>query len=147
MVRGMAFLHCDKGAAAGRAYFPAAAQRAFNRRAISSRFDDFRAEVDRPVGRRRTEQFDRVIGSHGARNAVRAGLFHEVISRGPVAMAIEQRADDSAVQNSGKSFVFLLRLPFRHDRVALRKTANAQALRISRPATPAPIVRRVFFLE
>jgi len=147
MVRGMAFLHCDKGAAAGRAYFPAAAQRAFNRRAISSRFDDFRAEVDRPVGRRRTEQFDRVIGSHGARNAVGAGLFHEVISRGPVAVAIEQCADDSAVQDAGKSFVLRLRLPFRHDRVALRKTANAQALRVGRPAAPAPIVRRVFFLE
>jgi len=147
MVRGMAFLHCDKGAAAGRAYFPAAAQRAFNRRAISSRFDDFRAEVDRPVGRRRTEQFDRVIGSHGARNAVGAGLFHEVISRGPVAMAIEQRADDSAVQNSRESFVSWLRLPLRHDCVPFRKTANAQALGVGRAAAPAGIVRRVFFLE
>jgi len=52
-------------------------------------------------------------------------------------MAIEQRADDAAIQNALKSFVFFLWFPLRNDFVVLRETANVQPIRIRRPAVTA----------
>src|SRR5437764_15367617 len=70
-----------------------------------------------------------------------------MISCGPVAVAIEQRPDDAAIQDSIKSFVFLLRFPFGDDLAILRETSNVQPARIRRATTPANIVRSVFFLK
>ena len=69
-----------------------------------------------------------------------SGVLADQMPRGrPIAMAIQQRADNSSIQDAGKRFVFLLRLPFRHQFIALREAANAQSVRIGRPATPAGI--------
>ena len=38
--------------------------------------------------------------------------------RRPVAVTIEQRPDDPAIENAGKCLVFRLRFPFRHDFIA-----------------------------
>jgi len=47
-----------------------------------------------------------------------ARLLHQVPGRSPVAVAIEQRADDTAIQDAGKRFIFRIRFPFRYDHVA-----------------------------
>ena len=62
-------------------------------------------------------------------------------------MAIEQRANNPAVQNSVKSFVFFLRFPFGDHFAIFRKTANMQAVWIRWTATEANVSRRIFFLE
>jgi hypothetical protein len=38
-------------------------------------------------------------------------MLHQMIGSRPIAMAIEQRADDAAVQYSPKSFVFFFWFP------------------------------------
>ena len=80
------------------------------------------------IGRRRAQELDRVLGGDGARWLVSAGLLHQVPRRGPVAMAVEQRADDAAAQHSFKRFVLLARLPLGDDFIAIRKAADVQAL-------------------
>ena len=62
-------------------------------------------------------------------------------------MAIEQRADDTAIQDSVKSFVFLLRFPFCNDLAVFWKTSDMQSFGIRRTAAPAGIVWCVFLLE
>ena len=74
------------------------------------------------------EQFDRVIRGNSAGRMVCARLVHEMLGRRPVAMAIEQRADDSAVQDAGKCFIFRLRYPLRTTSSPFDKTADAQPL-------------------
>ena len=93
----MAFFDRDKNATAGCASFSAGAQRAVNRRAVTGEIDNVRGKEDRTVGRSRPEKFDRVLSGHGARWMIRAGVFHQMISRGPVAVTIEQRPNDFAI--------------------------------------------------
>src|SRR5262245_60111577 len=62
-------------------------------------------------------------------------------------MTIEQRTNNSAVQNSVKSFVFLLWFPLGDHFAVLRKTANMQSVWIRWAATEANVSRRIFFLE
>ena len=144
----MAFRHGHESSAAGRANFSASRQCSFDRRATGSRFRHFRGEENRSVRRCRAEQLNRVIRRHGAGRTIVARRFHQVPRRRPIAVAIEQRADNPAVQHSRKRLIFRRGFPFRHDLiVALRKTANAQTVRIRRPATPARIRGRVAFLQ
>src|SRR5437763_2345137 len=75
------------------------------------------------------------------------GALHQMIGRGPVAVTIEQRADNSAVQNAGKRFVFRLGLPLSHNFAVLGKTSDPQTIAIRRTATPARISRSVLFLK
>ena len=76
-----------------------------------------------------------------------ARTFHQVIGGRPIAMAIEQRSDDPAVQNAGERFIFQFRFPFRDDFIPVEKTTNVQAIRIRRATTKARVGWRVFFLE
>lgn len=147
MKRGVAFLDRDKNSTACRANFAASGQRAFYRRPVARRFDNPGGQKDRIARRRRPEQFNRVLGRHGARHFLRIGFLHQVISRGPVAVTIQQRSDDPAVQNAGECFVLLLRLPLRNDFIALSKAANMQSIRIGGTTTKASVVRRVRFLK
>ena len=50
---------------------------------------------------------------------IQPGLLHQVISRRPVAVTIEQRADDPATQHSGKRFLISLRLESGDNLIAL----------------------------
>src|SRR5205807_10481990 len=103
--------------------------------------------LDGSVGRRRSQQLDRIVRGDGARRMVRSGFLHQVISRGPIAMTIEQRADDAAAQHSRKGFLISLGLERRDDFIATWKAANVQTFFIRRTATKAGIVWRVSFLE
>jgi len=72
---------------------------------------------------------------------------HQVIGRRPIAMTVEQRADNAAIQDPGKRFVFLLWFPFCNDFAVLRKTANTQSFGIRWAAAPTRIVRGIAFLQ
>src|SRR5689334_14262831 len=66
---------------------------------------------------------------------------------GPVAMTVEQCADDAAAQHAFKRFVLLAGVPFGDDNIAVRKAAHVHTLRIRRSTTNAREIRRVSFLN
>ena len=147
MEGGMTFAHSDKSAATSGAYFSTDRQRAIDCRPIVGGFRDLRREENRRPCRRRTQQLDRIIRRHRARGSLFARFVHQVPGRCPVAVTIEQCADDSAIQDSGKCFVTRLRLPFRDDFLAARKASNPQSIRIRGTTAPAGIGGGVSFLE
>lgn len=147
MERGMTFRYRHESSATSRANFSATAQRSLDSCLFPFRFDDFRGKENRTVCRRWAQQLNGVIRGHRAWRPIFTSALHQMPGRGPVAVAIEQRADDSAVEDTGKRFVFLLRFPFCHDFVAADETANVQPVRVGRPATEAGVRRRVKFLK
>jgi len=147
MKRWMTFLHRDKRAATSRTHSPAAAQGSFHRGFASLRLDNLRGKKNGAIGWCRPQKLDRVIGRDGARRLFFAACVHQMPGRGPVAVAIKQRTDDSAVQNAGKRFVFLLRGPFSYHFIAANEAANMKSLRVRRAATETGVSRRVKFLE
>ncbi len=62
-------------------------------------------------------------------------------------MAIEEGADDAAVENAGKCFVVGLCFPFRDHSIFLRETSYLQSFCIRRTAAEARVMRSIFFLE
>ena len=147
MICGMTFFHRDKNSATNGADFSAGAQCAFDGRAIIRQIHNSGRKKHRIVRRSWPQQFDRIFRGDGAWRAVLVCAFHQMISRGPVAMAIKQCPDNAAIQNSIERFVFLLRFPLSDDFAVLRETSNVQPVRIRRAATPADIVGRIFFLK
>lgn len=143
----MAFFDRDENAATRRANFSAGGERSFDGRAVVRKIDNVRGEMDCVVRGRRPQKLDRVIRGNSTRRAISASAFHQMIGAGPIAVTVEQRADDSAVQNAGKRFVFFLGLPISHDFVASDEAANVQSFGICRAAAEASVVRRVMFLE
>ena len=142
----MPVFYRDENSATRSANFPAGAQCSFDGRAIIRQIDNFRGKKDRIVRRRRPQQFDQIFRCDGAWRVILFRALHQMIRGGPIAMTVEQCADNPTIQNSGKSFVFLLRPPVCNDFTVLRKTANTQSFGIRWPATPARIVLGVLFL-
>lgn len=88
------------------------------------------------------------VRGHRAGRRGGAGLRHQVPGRGPIGMAIEQRADDATVEHAGEGFVMRLRMPLGDDGAVLRReAADAQPLGVGGSAAEAGVVRRVAFLE
>ena len=143
----MAGLDGHEGAATSGADFVVRDQLAFDDRFIFSRIDHPRDEFDWTIARRRAQELDRILGSDGAGRLVGAALLHQVPCRRPVAVTVEERADDPAAQHSLKRFVFLTRLPLRDNLVALGETANVQALRVRRSTAETRELRSVSFLN
>src|SRR5690606_8392806 len=86
-------------------------------------------------------------GGDRARQLARPGALQEVPGRGPVAVAVEQRADDPAVQHPGECLVVRLRRPLAHQFLALDEAAQAETLLVGRTAAEAHVVLRVAFLQ
>jgi len=93
----MAFFDRDENAATGGANFSAGAQCSFNRRAIIGQIDNFRRKKDRIVRRSRPKQFNRIFRRHRAWRMVLIRALHQVIGGRPVAVTIEQRANNPAI--------------------------------------------------
>src|SRR5205085_10592170 len=66
---------------------------------------------------------------------------------GPVAVAVEQRAADAAVQHPRERLVMTLGRPRRDERVALDEAPDAQALHVRGAAAEADAARREAFLD
>src|SRR5215813_3765549 len=70
-----------------------------------------------------------------------------MISGGPVAVAIEQCTDDSAVQHAGKCFVLRFRFPIGNDLTVFDEAAHVQPFGVRRSATKTSIFRSVLLLK
>jgi len=114
-MRGMAFFHCDENSAAGCASFSAGAQCSFDGRAIIGQIDNLGGKKHRIIRRSWPEQFDRIFRSDRAWRVLLLRTLHQMIGGCPITMAIEQRANDTAIQNALEGFVFSIRFPFRDD--------------------------------
>jgi len=147
MKSGMAFFHCNENSAACRANFSTAAKSSFDRRAIIGRLDHTRGKMNVTVRRCRSQKLDVIFGGHRARNSVRLRPLHQMIGRGPIAVAIQQRANDSAIQNARKSLVFFLRRPIGDDFIAMGETHDVKPLGIRRSTPETCVLRRVMFLQ
>lgn len=147
VVSRMSGLDRYKNSATRSTNFVVCDQLAFDRRARVGRVRNTRDEFDRTISRRRPQQLDRVFRGDRARRRVYVQPVHQVPRRGPVAMAVEQRADDAAVQHAFISFVFRTRLPLGNNLFAVCKAANMQALGISGTTTKAREIRREDFLN
>jgi len=109
----MAFFHCNKNSPTGCANFSTRGECSFNGRAVVSQIDNFSGKKHRIIRRRWPEQFDCILRRDSARRVILFCMLHQMIGGRPIAMAIEQRADDATIQYSLKSFIFFLRFPFR----------------------------------
>src|SRR5438034_10858551 len=87
------------------------------------------------------EQFDCIFRGDSTWRPILVCALHQMICCGPIAMAIEQRPDDAAIQNSIKSFVLFLRFPFSDHFAVFWKTTDVQSFGICGPATPAGVVQ------
>ena len=143
----MAGLDGDEGAATSCADFVVCNQLAFDDRFVATRLDYTCDEFHWSIARRRAQELDRILRRHCARRLVSAALLHQVPRCRPVAMTVEERADDPAAQHSFKRFVLLAWLPLRHNLFAVGKTANVQALRVRWSTAEAREIRRVSFLD
>ena len=76
-----------------------------------------------------------------------ARFIHQMPGCRPIAVAIEERADNATIQDSRERFVALLRFPFGHDFIAADEAANVEAVRIRRAAAETGVGRRVKFLK
>ena len=65
----------------------------------------------------------------------------------PVAVTVEQRADDAAAQHSVESFLILLWLEFGDDFLAIGEAAYVKSFRVGWPTAKARQIRRVCFLD
>jgi hypothetical protein len=145
--RGVSLGDRDESPPAGRGRPAVRLQSCFYGRAISRGLDDSRAKLQGNVHRRRALQENVEIRRHRAWRRSRAGFLLKVVRRGPVAVAIEQRAADSAVQDAVERLVMRLRAPFANQIVAFHKAPDAQSPIVCRSATEALVLRRVPFLQ
>ena len=143
----MTFLHRDKDSATNGADFSPGAQCSLDGRTIIRQIHNVGGKKYGIVRRSWPQQFDRIFRSDRAWRPILVCTFHQMISRCPVAVAIEQCADDAAIQDSIKGFVFFLWSPLSDDFAVLQETSNMQSVRVRRAATPADIVRSIFFLK
>src|SRR5437899_3125461 len=95
MIRWMTRLDRNRSAIASGCNSFVRDQLAFDNRAIAFHLNYTGDQPQWTVRWRRAQQLDCIIGRHGAGRMIRAIALHQMIRRSPVAMAIEQRADDA----------------------------------------------------
>ena len=124
VIRGMPLFHRDKNSAASRANFPICSQCPFDGRAVVRQINNLRGEEHEIIRRCWPDQFDCILRCDCAWRVIVVCILHEMIGGRPIAMAIEQCADDAAIQNSLERFVFFLRFPLRDHFAVFRKTPD-----------------------
>jgi hypothetical protein len=147
MIRGMAGLNGDEGAAAGGGHFVVRDQFAFDNRAVVSRFNYARHQVDWFIRWRRSQEFDRVVSGNRTRRVIKTVALHQVISGSPVAVAVEHGAGNASAQHAGKCFLVRLRLPVSDNFFAGWEAANVQSLFVCRATAETLEIWGVSFLD
>ena len=135
MISRVARFDCDKRAAAGCSHLVVREQFAFHYCPAICRFNYARDQMDWFIGRRWPQKFDCVIGGDCAGRMVQTIALHQVIRSRPVAMAVEQCADNSAAEHSRKRFLVGFRLPISDHFFALGKAADVQPFFVCRATT------------
>ena len=143
----MAGLDRDEGAATRGADFVMRDQFAFDDRFVATRLDHTRDEFHWTIARRRAQELDRILSRDSAGRFVGSALLHQVPRSRPVAVTIEERADDPAAQHSLKRFILLTRLPLRDNLFAVGKTTDVQAFRVRRSTAETREIRGKCFLN
>src|SRR6266542_4136627 len=103
--------------------------------------------MQRDVHRCRPFQMHMKIGGDGARRSIGSRFLHQVHRRGPVAVAIEQRAADAAIENAVEGLMMRLRPPLADQLLSLGEASDAQPFVICRTAAEAAVVRCIRFLN
>src|SRR6266550_474312 len=122
-------------------------QLAFDDGTIITGFNHASNQAHWLVGRRWPPQRNLVVSSDRAGRMIGACALHQMIGSRPVTVTVEQRADDTAAEHSGKRFLISFWLEFSDDFVALGKAANVQTLFVCGSATKTRVVGRVSFLD
>ena len=143
----MAGFDGDKSPATSGADFVMRDQLAFDDRFVVRRLDHARDEFHWTIARRRAQELDRILGRDCAGRFVGAAFLHQVPRCRPVAVTIEERANNPTAQHSLKRFVLLTRLPLSDNLFAICKTPNVQTLRIRRSAAETREIRGICFLD
>src|SRR6476659_6942542 len=104
MVGRVAWLNRYESAAAGCCHFVMCNQLAFDDRAVGGCFNYARDQVNWFVRRRWPQEFDGVLSRDGAGRMIKTVPFHQMVSGGPVAMAVEHSARDASAQHPRKCF-------------------------------------------
>lgn len=142
----MTGLNRDECSAAGCSDLLVCDQFAFHNSPIIRRFNYACDKTDRVISWSGPQKLYRVVSGDRAGRVVQTVSFHQVPGRGPVAMAVEEGADDAATQHSGKRLLVSFRLEVGYDFIALGEAANVQALFIRRTAPETGKVWSVGFL-
>src|SRR5216684_3310041 len=87
------------------------------------------------------------IGGDGAGWCLASVALHQHHRRRPVAVAVQQRADDAAVQDVVERRVMRLRRPVADELVPLANAADTQPFVVRRPAPEAAVLRSPRFLD
>src|SRR5688572_1982634 len=121
---GVAFLDGHEGAVAGRGDLAVAQQVGVDGGAVLRDGLDLGLEADLLAGGRRAAQLDVEVGGDGALRRGPTPLVHEGGGGAPVAVAVEQGAQDATVHDAGERLVVRLRQEL-HDEAALRGERDA----------------------
>lgn len=121
MVSRVPFLDGDEHAAARRGDFAVGRQLGFDGALAALDGDGARDEFDGFVHGRGGAELDVELRRDGAGRGALAACFHQGVSRGPVAMAIQQSTDDAAVEYVFEGLVILRGLELGDDSVAIHE--------------------------
>ena len=99
------------------------------------------------MGRGRPPELDGVFGGHGAGRSVEPLLVHEVVCGSPITVAVEERANDAAVQDAWESLVHGLRLPRADDLVAFYIAFDFEPILVGWAAAKALVLKCVAILQ
>src|SRR5262249_30586237 len=100
VVRRVPLFHRDEHPPARRRHHAPRTERRLDDRLLPLDGPRLPPQLDRLIHRRRLAQLDVELRRHRARRGLRPHSPHQVVRRRPVTVAIEQRADDPAVQNA-----------------------------------------------
>ncbi len=147
MISRVAWLDCDKRAAAGCSHFVVRDQFAFHYCPVICGFNYTRNQMDWFIGRCWPQEFDCVVGRDGAGRVIKTVVSHQMVGGGPVAMAVEHGAGDASAEHSRKRLLVSFRLPVGHNFLAGWEAANVQPSFVCRATTKTPQVWGVSFLD
>src|SRR5687767_12974620 len=102
MISRVARFHCYKNAATSGGHLIVSNQLSFHHCTVALRFDNASYEFYWQVSRCRTLQFDCVFRSHRAGRMIHSRLPHQMPGGSPVAVTIEESAEDAAPYHASK---------------------------------------------
>lgn len=147
MISRVTGLHRNEGPAAGRSRFTRSREHRLDGRAIRCGLDHSRDQLDRPISRSRTHHLDRIVGGDTAGSLLEPRLFLQVPRGGPVTVAIQEGANDSAIQDTRECLMMRGWGPRGYDLITAHKASDMKPLRVCWATTEADALRGKAFLE
>src|SRR6266496_502058 len=143
----MAFLDGDEGAATRGGDVTAGFERRFDDCAISHELGELGSQPDRRIHGGGAAKLHMEVRRNGAGRLVGSLGLHQMIGRRPVAVAVEERADDAAIEHVLESVMVSFRLPSGDDFIAFDEALDVKTFVVGGSATKAYVLRRVAILQ